>query len=98
MGELVEPSPGVFTFEMLQPHFCELSVLQTRFGIMRPNTVNKYGVVLDDFGFKTMIDKLIEEFICPISRDIRLEFVINWWSHTFHVDDSEVPLNVCLGK
>lgn len=21
---MVEPSPGVYTFEMLQPHFCEL--------------------------------------------------------------------------
>ena len=35
---------------------------------MRPNTMNKYGVVLDDFGFETMLDKLMEDFIRPISR------------------------------
>ncbi|KAK3036726.1 hypothetical protein RJ639_030550 [Escallonia herrerae] len=90
-----EPSPGVFTFEMLQPRFCEMLlaevenfekwVHETKFRIMRPNTMNKYGAVLDDFGLETMLDKLMEDFIRPLSRG-------------FHVDDSEVTLNVCLGK
>lgn len=27
-----EPSPGVFTFEMLQPHLCELLLAEVSFG------------------------------------------------------------------
>lgn len=35
---------------------------------MRPNTMNKYGAVLDDFGMETMLEKLMEDFIRPISK------------------------------
>lgn len=30
--------------------------------------MNKYGAVLDDFGLETMLDKLMDDFIRPISR------------------------------
>lgn len=119
-----EPSPGVYTFEMLQPSFCELLlsevenfekwVLESKFRIMRPNTMNKYGAVLDDFGLEAMLDKLMDEFVCPISRvffpevggsslDSHHGFVVEYGKDRdvelgFHVDDSEVTLNVCLGK
>ncbi|XP_009357404.2 2-oxoglutarate and iron-dependent oxygenase domain-containing protein CP2 [Pyrus x bretschneideri] len=121
---LSEPSPGVYTFEMLQPDFCELLVTEvenfqgwvneTNFRIMRPNTMNRYGCVLDDFGLETMLDKLMEDFICPISKvffpevggstlDTHHGFVVEYGIDRdvelgFHVDDSEVTLNVCLGK
>ena len=38
------------------------------FKVLRPNTMNKFGAVLDDFGLEKMLDKLMEEFICPMSR------------------------------
>ncbi|XP_050273616.1 2-oxoglutarate and iron-dependent oxygenase domain-containing protein CP2-like [Quercus robur] len=121
---MVEPSPGIYTFEMLQPRFCELLlsevenferwVHEKKFRIMRPNTMNRYGAVLDDFGFETMLEKLMEGFICPISRvffpevggstlDSHHGFVVEYGVNRdvelgFHVDDSEVTLNVCLGK
>ncbi|KAF8022548.1 hypothetical protein BT93_F0153 [Corymbia citriodora subsp. variegata] len=119
-----EPSPGVFTFEMFQPQFCKLLlsevehfeewVNEVRFRIMRPNTMNKYGAVLDDFGLETMLDKLMEGFVRPISKvffpevggstlDSHHGFVVEYGKDRdvdlgFHVDDSEVTLNVCLGK
>uniref|UniRef100_A0A7N2MQE7 Prolyl 4-hydroxylase alpha subunit domain-containing protein n=1 Tax=Quercus lobata TaxID=97700 RepID=A0A7N2MQE7_QUELO len=119
-----EPSPGVFTFEMIQPRFCELLlsevenfekwVNEAKFRIMRPNTMNKYGAVLDDFGLETMLDKLMEGYIRPISKvffqevggstlDSHHGFVVEYGKDRdvdlgFHVDDSEVTLNVCLGK
>ncbi|KAK6267475.1 hypothetical protein QUC31_011635 [Theobroma cacao] len=121
---MAEPALGVFTFEMLQPHFCELLlsevenfekwVHETKFRIMRPNTMNKFGAVLDDFGLETMLDKLMEDFIRPISKvffsdvggstlDSHHGFVVEYGIDRdvelgFHVDDSEVTLNVCLGK
>ncbi|CAN8269121.1 unnamed protein product [Cochlearia groenlandica] len=119
-----EPSPGVFVFDMLQPGFCEMMlseiknidkwVSETKFRIMRPNTMNKYGAVLDDFGLDTMLDKLMEGYIRPISKvffndvgggtlDSHHGFVVEYGKDRdvdlgFHVDDSEVTLNVCLGK
>ncbi|KAH9802173.1 2-oxoglutarate and iron-dependent oxygenase domain-containing protein CP2 [Citrus sinensis] len=115
-----EPSPGVFTFEMLQPRFCELLlaevenfekwVNEAKFRIMRPNTMNKYGAVLDDFGLETMLDKLMETYIRPLSKEVggstldsHHGFVVEYGKDRdvdlgFHVDDSEVTLNVCLGK
>ncbi|XP_008787677.2 2-oxoglutarate and iron-dependent oxygenase domain-containing protein CP2-like [Phoenix dactylifera] len=119
-----EPSPGVYTFAMLQPNFCEFLldevenfekwVNAVKFKIMRPNTMNKYGAVLDDFGLEPMLNKLMEEFICPISKvffpevggstlDSHHGFVVEYGKDKdvelgFHVDDSEITLNVCLGK
>lgn len=119
-----EPVPGIFTFEMLQPHFCELLISEaehfekwaykTKLRVMRPNTMNKYGVVLDDFGFQTMLNKFIEDFISPLSKVFYAEsggatldshhgFIVECGLHRdveteFHVDDSEVTLNVCLGR
>ncbi|RYR07781.1 hypothetical protein Ahy_B05g075233 [Arachis hypogaea] len=118
-----EPSPGIFIFQMLQPRICELFlseienvekfVAETKFRIMRPNIMNKYGVVLDDFGFGPMLEKLMEGFIRPLSRvlfpeigsslDSHHGFVVEYGKDKavdmgFHVDDSEVTLNVCLGK
>ncbi|KAK1359482.1 hypothetical protein POM88_043956 [Heracleum sosnowskyi] len=90
-----EPSPGVLTFDMLQPQFCKMLVdeaenfenwvRETRTRILRPNTMNAYGSVLDDFGMERMLDKLMKDYILPMSTN-------------FHVDDSEVTLKVCLGE
>ncbi|XP_027343645.1 uncharacterized PKHD-type hydroxylase At1g22950-like [Abrus precatorius] len=119
-----EPAPGIFTFEMLQPHFCELLVSEVenfekwvkaaKFQVMRPSTMNKYGSVLDDFGLQTMLDKLMQGFICPLSKvffaeiggstlDSHHGFIVEYGKDRdvdlgLHVDDSEVSLNVCLGR
>ncbi|KAH7571058.1 hypothetical protein JRO89_XS05G0246100 [Xanthoceras sorbifolium] len=121
---MTEPIPGIYTFEMLQPHFCEMLLTEvdnferwiheTKFRIMRPNTMNKFGAVLDDFGLETMLSKLMNDFIRPISRvffpdvggstlDSHHGFVVEYGMDRdvelgFHVDDSEVTLNVCVGS
>ncbi|KAI3896080.1 hypothetical protein MKW92_033819 [Papaver armeniacum] len=119
-----EPSPGVYTFKMLRREFCDMLlsevdnfekwVTESNFRIMRPNLMNKYGAVLDDFGFETMLDKLMDDFVRPISKvffhevggstlDSHHGFVVEYGKDRdldlgFHVDDCEVTLNVCLGK
>ena len=35
---------------------------------MRPNTMNRYGAVLDDFGLGFMLDKLMGDFVRPIAK------------------------------
>ncbi|GLU04685.1 hypothetical protein SLE2022_218210 [Rubroshorea leprosula] len=121
---MAEPVSGVFTFEMLQPQFCDLLlsevenferwVHETKFRIMRPNTMNKFGAVLDDFGLEAMLNRLMEDFIRPISKiffpevggatlDSHHGFVVEYGIDRdvelgFHVDDSEITLNICLGN
>ncbi|KAM3330310.1 hypothetical protein ACQJBY_026933 [Aegilops geniculata] len=121
---MTEPIPGVFSFAMLQPNFCDMLLEEVenfekwvhamKFKIMRPNTMNKYGAVLDDFGLEAMLNQFMEEFIAPISKvfypevgggtlDSHHAFVVEYGKDRdvelgFHVDDSEVTLNVCLGK
>ncbi|KAJ4973866.1 hypothetical protein NE237_007040 [Protea cynaroides] len=119
-----EPSPGIYTFKMLQPSFCQLLlsevknfekwVKKKKIRIMHPNIMTSYGVVLDDFGLETMLGKLMEDFICPISKvffpevggftlDSHHGYVVHYgkdWAvdEGLHMDDSEVTLNVCLGN
>ncbi|RLN23196.1 putative PKHD-type hydroxylase [Panicum miliaceum] len=121
---MTEPIPGVYSFAMLQPTFCEMLLEEVenfekwvhamKFKIMRPNTMNKYGAVLDDFGLEAMLNQFMEQFVAPISRvfypevgggtlDTHHAFVVEYGKDRdvelgFHVDDSEVTLNVCLGK
>ncbi|PNY11083.1 putative PKHD-type hydroxylase [Trifolium pratense] len=93
-------------------HF-ERWVHETKFRIMRPNTMNQYGAVLDDFGLENMLDKLMNDFIRPLAGvffseiggstlDSHHGFVVEYGTNRdvdlgFHVDDAEVTLNICLG-
>lgn len=119
-----EPSPGILTFEMLQPEFCKMLLDEvenfenwcgeTRTRIWPPNTMNAYGSVLDDFGMGTMLGKMMEDFILPMSTiffpevggatlDSHHGYVVEYGTNRddhlgLHMDDSEVTLNVCLGE
>ncbi|PWA58372.1 2-oxoglutarate (2OG) and Fe(II)-dependent oxygenase superfamily protein [Artemisia annua] len=119
-----EPSPGIYEFDMLQPRFCEMLISEvenfekwireTDFEIVRPNSMNNYGAVLDDFGMEGTLDTLMKDFVRHISKvyfadvggfdlDSHHGFVVEYGVDRdvdlgFHTDDSEVTLNVCLGK
>ncbi|CAM6105754.1 unnamed protein product [Calypogeia fissa] len=121
---LTEHSPGVFTFTMLDPKFCSMMLdevehfenwaQEAKVKVMRPNTMNNYGAVLDDIGMEGMLNDLMTSYINPIaavlfvnvggaSLDTHHGFVVEYSMDRdldlgFHVDDSEVTLNVCLGK
>lgn len=56
-------------------------VNEAKFRIMRPNTMNKFGAVLDDFGLETMLDKLMEGFIRPISKGGACLLIVNMETH-----------------
>ncbi|KAF3594440.1 hypothetical protein DY000_02023606, partial [Brassica cretica] len=156
---MVQAAPGFYTFEMLQPKFCEMLLEEvlhmekwahdSNFFIRRPSTLNIFGVALDDFGFESMLQKLLEDFIilfpevCGSGLDSHHGYVVEYGEYIetdaelyfrgvrcanhmkspgeedifhhdysefrtnqrsthiilhFHVDDSEITLNVCLGK
>jgi len=80
----------------------------------RPNSMNLYGVVLNSIGFKELLTELMEKYIKVISSELFADFGGKTVDshHSFivrykvnedidldtHTDDSEVTLNVCLGR
>ncbi|KAJ0247642.1 2-oxoglutarate and iron-dependent oxygenase domain-containing protein ICU11 [Hirschfeldia incana] len=121
---IVRAAPGIYTFDVFKPQFCQMLIAEvenmekwfhySKSSMMRPTTINKFGVVLDDFGLDGMLQKLLEDFISPISQvlfpevcgtslDSHHGYAIEYGKYRdtdlgFHVDDSEVTLNVCLGN
>ncbi|KAL3578433.1 hypothetical protein D5086_019937 [Populus alba] len=68
---------------MFQPKFCEMLINEVPYNLSEH--YEQFGVVLDDSGLETMLEKLMDDYLCPMSR-------------VFNVDDSEVTLNACLGE
>jgi len=115
-----EVIPGVFVFKMFTDQFRRLLVEELdnfdRSGlpIRRPNSMNNYGVILNDIGFKRAMNELMDNYISPFARlffpdyggetlDRNHSFVVKYkigedLDLDEHVDDSDVTLNVCLGK
>ncbi|XP_076925758.1 2-oxoglutarate and iron-dependent oxygenase domain-containing protein ICU11-like [Bidens hawaiensis] len=119
-----EDAPGVYMFKMLQPSFCHMLLHEvdhiekwihvSRTKIMMPNTFNNFGLCLDDFGMKDMLDMLLSRFvkhICAVlfpdvggTLDSHHGYIVQYGMgkkdviEDIHVDDSEVTLNICLGN
>ena len=124
MQILKQEHPGIYSFDMLQPDFCNqlleevLSIeswcKKNKIDQQRPNSMNNYGMILDDLGFASFLDQLMTEYIIPLSTllfkdvggdslDEHHGFIVEYKlgkdiSLGFHTDGSEVTLNVCLGK
>lgn len=121
---LEEIHPGIYSFSLLRPCFCEQLLeemawfekwcLKNHLHKQIPNTMNNYGVVLDDFGWWPFFQKFMENYIAPLASFLYPEvggdsldqhhcFIVEYalekdLALDFHVDASEVTLNVCLGK
>ena len=79
----------------------------------RPNSMNEHGVMMSEFGLDDALRTLLIEVIRPLARHLFSEhagetldhhhsFVVDYsedgdTSLGYHVDDSEVTLNACLG-
>ncbi|XP_064612752.1 2-oxoglutarate and iron-dependent oxygenase domain-containing protein 2-like [Liolophura sinensis] len=113
-GERVYSFP-VFTLEFCQ-RFIELieDFENSPCPKGRPNTMNQYGVLLDELGFdEDFLKPLREHYLQPISRllfpdwggenlDSHKAFIVQYklsedTDLSYHYDNAEVTLNVCLG-
>jgi hypothetical protein len=116
--------PGVHAFDMLTLRFrtqmleeldhFERWMAENGLPVIRPNTMNNYGAVLDTFGFEPMLTEMVEQCIRPFSAILYPEvgggtldghhgFIVEYalgkdTDLGFHVDISDVTLNVCLGE
>ena len=124
LRELVrEVCPGVFVFDLLPIDFCaklleeihhfESWCEQNGKEVHRPNSMNNYGAILDDFGFEACLEQMISQFVNVLSYvlfpyigatlDHHHAFMVEYemgkdQALSMHVDDSDVTLNVCLGN
>jgi hypothetical protein len=124
MEILQEVSPRIYKFEMFKPEFCdyfldelklaEAKLLQQKIPIHRPNSMNNYGIIIDELGYRSAIESLMKKYVLPISSLFYSDFYGSSLDkhHCFlvrykpgedldlalHIDDAEVTLNVCLGK
>lgn len=77
---LTDHAPGLYTFEMLNPGVCAMLLEEVehfekwatsaKVKIMRPNTMNNHGAVLDDLGMDGMLNELMRKFISPMAASI----------------------------
>lgn len=119
-----ELTPGVFVFRLFPALdglgarlLAELSAVEawaakSGWSMKRPNSMNRYGVVLADVGFGTLMKVLNEVVVAPLVEALWKDLPAHLPSlHSFtvryrdnedrrletHVDSSDVTLNVCLG-
>jgi len=109
----------VYSFPMFTDKFCDMlteeleGFCQSGLPIQRPNSMNNYGVVVNEIGMEGMMDLLQQRFLQPMSAylydpqgwhiDRHHAFMVQYQTDQdtgldMHTDDSDVTFNVCLGK
>ena len=72
IGYVTENSEGIFSFDMFTKQFCnsfveELALYeQSSLPRRRPNTMNNYGLILNDIGMYGLMTTLMNEFLTPL--------------------------------
>ena len=112
------PGTEVYSFPFLTPAFCAQLLQEVEhlegYSPPAPNSMNRYGVVLDQFGFQAMTAELIRTYVRPLTSllfphyggdrlDHHHSFVVRYRLDEdrdldIHMDQSEVTLNVNLGR
>lgn len=76
---VTEEAPGVFSFDIFTPEFCHVLLEEIRqfeasaLPKTRPNSMNNYGVVLNDIGMEGMFTRLVAEYIQPMAAALLAE-------------------------
>lgn len=112
-------APGVYSMSVFTSEFCRMLMEEVAHAnqqsnnYSRPNTMNNYGVVLEELGFRPWLEEFISRVLNPVSAvyfgdwgggflDSHHAFTLRYQvgkDETLdrHMDLSEVTLNVCLG-
>lgn len=114
-----EEADGVYSFPVFTREFCERfleeldSFYASKLPVRRPNSMNNYGVIVNDIGMEAMITSLQESVLQPLigilfraegsELDGHHSFIVRYKNGEdthldVHHDDSDVTFNVCLGR
>lgn len=110
---------GVYSFDLFQDAFSRAlldevdNYFETGLPVRRPNSMNNYGLILNEIGMKPAITELQQEVLLPIARVLWPDIGSAFHNHhsfmvqyrttedrslDLHTDDSDVTFNVCLGE
>ncbi|PRP83370.1 hypothetical protein PROFUN_09398 [Planoprotostelium fungivorum] len=113
-----ETDTGIYSFNMFTEKFCRELIEEvdhfekSGLPVMRPNSMNNYGVVLEEIGFNQFfldvlkyVNPFAERLYGPIGRslDSHHSFIVEYKigedeDLDFHYDAADVTINFCLGK
>lgn len=120
---LREEAPQVYSFNAFSEsflfllneelkHFYEMAE-KHKIQVRRPNSMNNYGVILNEIGLRETITSLQQAFLWPLAKllfpvqgyqfDDHHSFIVRYNADEdlgldMHMDDSDVTFNVCLGE
>eukprot|EP00756_Hemistasia_phaeocysticola_P005843 Hpha_TRINITY_DN13527_c0_g1::TRINITY_DN13527_c0_g1_i4::g.111345::m.111345 len=119
-GLFREEFRGVYSFPLFTASFCEKIMdeydgfLQSGIESRRPNSMNRYGLILNEVGMEAALGRLQRDVLLPVARELfgmaegahfdhHHSFIVRYkvgedLGLDMHTDDSDVTFNVCLGK
>jgi len=116
---LKEESEGIYSFDLFTREFCETflaevdNYVSTGLPVRRPNSMNNYGLIVNEIGMRPALTDLQQQVLQPLSNLLFPEVGYSFDAHhsfmvqyrpsedlglDMHTDDSDVTLNVCLGE
>ena len=115
-----EVAPGIFAFLLLNDAYCDALMDEAAhfqasgLPVARPNSMNNYGLILNEIGMEQAMDALQARVLSPVAEalfpaqgggclDGHHSFIVQYSEGAdlgldMHTDDSDVTFNVCLGK
>ena len=81
--------------------------------VRRPNSMNNYGVIVNEIGMRPLVTSFQQKYLWPLSRhlfpvqasrfDDHHSFIVRYRADEdlgldMHTDDSDVTFNVCIGE
>ena len=115
---VTEEAHEIFSFPLLTEEACDHladevdNFVASGLPARRPNSMNRYGLILNEVGFRPSLD-VLQRAVWPIARglwpvegeqfDSHHSFVVSYKPDEdrgldMHTDDSDVTFNVCLGR
>ena len=122
-GLMTEIFPNIYSLPVFTPELCNLILAETEsyleyaaqndVAVHRPNSMNKYGLVLNQMGMLDLLTDFQQQFLQSLSRALypveasafsgHHSFIVSYAPDKdraldMHTDDSDVTWNICLGK
>jgi len=117
---LREEVAGVYSFNVFNDEFCDMfleeldNYFSTGLPVYRPNSMNNYGIIVNQIGMQPVITTLQRAVLHPIASILypvqagtaftgHHSFMVQYRAGEdlgldMHTDDSDVTFNICLGR
>jgi len=110
---------GIYSFDLFTEKFCRAlldevdNYFDTGLPVRRPNSMNNYGLIVNEIGMRPAITKFQQEVLLPIAKLLFPNIGYSFHNHhsfmvqyratedpnlDLHTDDSDVTVNICLGE